>query len=326
MKSFSIKSKSEGPVRKNAFDDVQSASKYFGGDEDYGSEEGGDHGIRRAVSELGSSESKESRQQLVIPAQPNDLTFKSRSKELFKPIKQEPVSGQSSQSALSYGLNVLFSDGNKIKQEDSREVKVEQEDYTAPHSGEPKRPVSFEEKAFVQDISTRPDAPALDAYKRVPVEEFGAALLRGMGWKGDSSNKDKETEKEREDASSGLVQKRPAFLGLGAKSRDSASVNEAGSWGKGASRRPERSYVPLAKKDRQTGEIIREEDSKRSRSRSPPRDRGGRRYPEERHDSRYGGHRSRNERYRSSGSSYSRSDRDRDRDRNRDRDRPRYYR
>lgn len=315
MKSFSIKTKSEEPLRRNAFDSVKPAGSYFCAEEDDLTGEDAAHGVRRAVSELGSSEPSETKQ-LVIPAQPNNLAFKSSSKNLFKPIKQDPGSEQSSQTALSYGLNVLESERVKIKieREDGREVKVEENHRIASTSDKSRIriPSVSEEKAFVNDISTRPDAPAMDAYKRVPVEEFGAALLRGMGWKGDSSNQDQKTEKDREDASSGLVQKRPAFLGLGAKSRDSTLVNETGSWGKGASRRPERSYVPLAKKDRQTGEIIREEDPKRSRSRSPTRDRGGRQYPEERSDPRYYSHRSRSDRYRSSGRDH-RSDRDRER-------------
>ncbi|CAH0513742.1 unnamed protein product [Peronospora belbahrii] len=40
---------------------------------------------------------------------------------------------------------------------------------------------------YRHDVAQRPDAPDVhsDVYKSVPVEAFGAALLRGMGWKGD---------------------------------------------------------------------------------------------------------------------------------------------
>ncbi|KAJ2451414.1 hypothetical protein EV183_003640 [Coemansia sp. RSA 2336] len=44
-----------------------------------------------------------------------------------------------------------------------------------------------------------------DAYDRVPIEEFGAAMLRGMGWKGDDSKPSTEDTKPR-----------PSLLGLGA--------------------------------------------------------------------------------------------------------------
>ncbi|KAJ2764269.1 hypothetical protein IWQ57_005227, partial [Coemansia nantahalensis] len=41
-----------------------------------------------------------------------------------------------------------------------------------------------EERAFADDIGECSDVSD-DAYERVPVEEFGAAMLRGMGWTGD---------------------------------------------------------------------------------------------------------------------------------------------
>ena len=40
-----------------------------------------------------------------------------------------------------------------------------------------------EDDAFRTDVASRPDSASLDDYAAVPVEEFGAALLRGMGWK-----------------------------------------------------------------------------------------------------------------------------------------------
>lgn len=33
------------------------------------------------------------------------------------------------------------------------------------------------------DVALRPPEPTLDDYERIPVEEFGLAMLRGMGWK-----------------------------------------------------------------------------------------------------------------------------------------------
>ncbi|KAF7375918.1 Pre-mRNA-splicing factor spp2 [Mycena sanguinolenta] len=40
-----------------------------------------------------------------------------------------------------------------------------------------------EADAYKQDVDELPDAATLDDYNRVPVEQFGLALLRGMGWK-----------------------------------------------------------------------------------------------------------------------------------------------
>jgi G patch domain and KOW motifs-containing protein len=39
-----------------------------------------------------------------------------------------------------------------------------------------------EDERYRRDVAYRPEAPTLDAYERVPIAEFGAALLRGMGW------------------------------------------------------------------------------------------------------------------------------------------------
>lgn len=43
--------------------------------------------------------------------------------------------------------------------------------------------ITDERDRFNADVSSRPDEPHLDHYERVPIEEFGKALLRGMGWK-----------------------------------------------------------------------------------------------------------------------------------------------
>ena len=65
---------------------------------------------------------------------------------------------------------------------------------------------------YRHDISMRPDECELDDYSRVPIEEFGVGLLRGMGWErgrpiGKNSN-----------GKVGLIElkSRPSLLGLGA--------------------------------------------------------------------------------------------------------------
>ncbi|KAF9129867.1 hypothetical protein BGW39_003759 [Mortierella sp. 14UC] len=66
-----------------------------------------------------------------------------------------------------------------------------------------------EVEAFQKNLEDLPDEASLEDYANVPVEEFGAALLRGMGWKGDN-NGSEAVEYNR----------RPALLGLGAKPRE----------------------------------------------------------------------------------------------------------
>lgn len=111
-----------------------------------------------------------------------------------------------------------------------------------------------EDAAFKTDVASRPEMASLEDYAAVPVEEFGAALLRGMGWKeGD------EVGKRRGAASKPrVVEKRPAFLGIGAKAKE--EVPELGTWGKGdkrrRGRRPDTTYVPVIMVDKKTGRVV----------------------------------------------------------------------
>ncbi|EPE35246.1 hypothetical protein GLAREA_10943 [Glarea lozoyensis ATCC 20868] len=73
-----------------------------------------------------------------------------------------------------------------------------------------------EEDAYKRAVALAPDVSTLEDYERVPVEEFGAALLRGMGWKGQKEGKIKE------------VKRRQNLLGLGAKELKDAE--ELGAW------------------------------------------------------------------------------------------------
>lgn len=58
--------------------------------------------------------------------------------------------------------------------------------------------VQGEDEKFKRDISLRANDMDFksDAYKAVPVEEFGAALLRGMGWEGHSKEDENRMEKQ----------------------------------------------------------------------------------------------------------------------------------
>ncbi|KAH8089887.1 DExH-box splicing factor binding site-domain-containing protein [Cristinia sonorae] len=171
-----------------------------------------------------------------------------------------------------------------------------------------------EDDAFKQDVVALPDSATLDDYERVPVSQFGAALLRGMGWKeGEVASKSKRFQGKGQDGKQkGLVEPwipaaRPALLGIGAKEKE---VFDDGSKGKGKGR-PDKRYVPILKVEKNgsgSGGGSRERDGESrsgssSRRRSPEPSRGGssRRSPSPS------------------------SDRDRRRERERDRDRDREY-
>lgn len=65
---------------------------------------------------------------------------------------------------------------------------------------------------YRHDVSLRPDALDVhsDAYERIPIEDFGAALLRGMGWKGSVEEESKDSNEPKP---------RHKLLGLGATMR-----------------------------------------------------------------------------------------------------------
>ena len=121
-------------------------------------------------------------------------------------------------------------------------------------------PIS-EADALKQDVDELPDAATLDDYARVPVSQFGAALLRGMGWKEGTSASRK--------PGKGLIEPylpsaRPALLGIGAKEQE---VYDDGSKKGGKSKRPDRRYVPVVKQERSDTPS----NGKRDRSSSPRR-------------------------------------------------------
>lgn len=94
-------------------------------------------------------------------------------------------------------------------------------------------------------VSSNAQATLAD-YERVPVSQFGAALLRGMGWKeGTAASRTRP----------GLVEPwlpsaRPALLGIGAKERPQEDIPPSGN-GRFVSKRPEKRYVPIVKVQRE---------------------------------------------------------------------------
>lgn len=67
-----------------------------------------------------------------------------------------------------------------------------------------------EQEKYVKDMTILPKDPIKSTYDAVPVEEFGAAILRGMGWDESKSGKEKPLE----------IKQRPPLLGLGADPND----------------------------------------------------------------------------------------------------------
>lgn len=123
-------------------------------------------------------------------------------------------------------------------------------------------PAMTEEEAFERDFRSAPEMATLDDYARVPVEQFGAALLRGMGWKegeGIGSQRGKKIEKVK------VPERRPALLGIGAK-EEAAVKEEMGAWGKASRGKDAKIYNPVLLRDKRTGEMFTEEELEKKKA------------------------------------------------------------
>ena len=130
-----------------------------------------------------------------------------------------------------------------------------------------------EDDAYRRDASTAGEASTLADYDAMPVEEFGAALLRGMGWDGkERGPRPKE------------VKRRQNRLGLGAKelkeAEDLGGWNQAGGKKKSRPRLDEYRREESKKKEGR----VREDSYKRERERERDRGRDGHRDRDRFHD------------------------------------------
>ncbi|KAF4342357.1 pre-mRNA-splicing factor SPP2 [Fusarium beomiforme] len=110
-----------------------------------------------------------------------------------------------------------------------------------------------EEDAYRRDMQETGEASTLDDYEAMPVEEFGAALLRGMGWDGEPRGIVKE------------VKRRPNRLGLGAK--ELKGEEDLGGWNQNSkNRRPRLDEYRREESKRKEGRL-HEDSYKRERER-----------------------------------------------------------
>ena len=154
---------------------------------------------------------------------------------------------------------------------------------------------------YKRQVAAAPEPSTLEDYERIPVEEFGAALLRGMGWDG--------VKKEGR----GEVKRRPNLLGLGAKELKGAE--ELGAWVQKADvKRLNNSGRGPRKERRETTSQYREREAREKRERDNRN--GGSSYRDDRRDDRRNDRDRRDEmssRDSRDSRDYRRDDRDRDR-------------
>ncbi|KAK0454867.1 DExH-box splicing factor binding site-domain-containing protein [Armillaria borealis] len=279
---------------------------------------------------------------LVIPALKNkdwrELARKRRSANQYVPASGQArtgtdgsVGGMGTRDSINSGpvLSGLQTRKKviKVEQDVGQEMEVQMEDVTMEETEDQKAlrailagdtegidgpqvdiiptPVS-EDDAYKQDIDELPDPATLADYNRVPVSQFGAAMLRGMGWKEGTAATRKGGKGMVEPY---LPEARPALLGIGAKEQE---VYDDGSGKKNGNKRPDRRYVPVVK-------MSKDENGEKRRDRSVSPRRG--------HDSSRSSRRNSPDRYDDRRSKLSRQDDDYDREssRRRDRERDRDY-
>ncbi|KAF2842934.1 hypothetical protein M501DRAFT_926393 [Patellaria atrata CBS 101060] len=118
--------------------------------------------------------------------------------------------------------------------------------------------VDEEQDALLRDLDGAPENPTLDNYAAVPVEEFGAALLRGMGWKeGEAVGR----RRGQPSAKLRVPERRPALLGLGAKEDTTIAVQTRPGAKPGKNtKKVDQAYNPIVLRNVKTGEQLTEEE------------------------------------------------------------------
>ncbi|ORX53072.1 hypothetical protein DM01DRAFT_1336259 [Hesseltinella vesiculosa] len=166
-------------------------------------------------------------------------------------------------------------------------------------------PKQDEAAALRDDLASRADDTTMDDYEKIPVDAFGEALLRGLGWqKGEGIGRNRKTNKAPEIQP---AQQREALLGLGAKAQDMPDQKKKSR----SSRREAYEYKDssLFKKisKRRYDDDDSDHRSSSSRHHSNDRDRGSRSHSSSRHSSRPSSRQSSRERGSSSSRKRSRS-------------------
>ncbi|THY27438.1 hypothetical protein D6D00_04957 [Aureobasidium pullulans] len=184
--------------------------------------------------------------------------------------------------AVKYGLNVFAPTAAVVEEDTPMEQEVDQQEENAVKKTADQLAIdaltgaaptstltipaaaATEEDAFADSFHSAPPAPSLSDYAAVPVEEYGAAMLRGMGWKGPSTTPSLPTRNGKKPLP---PPKRPALLGIGADPNAAAQAEELGAWGKTSSsrangRKEPTMFIPVSMKNKKTGETLTEDELK----------------------------------------------------------------
>lgn len=223
--------------------------KQFGDGEDEDEEREQGHHVQESIGELAggriqSLEAKKEKEPLVIP-----LILQNEWREGDAAVGEKK--GETDEGEKKWGLSVTKrsntddndSDRMEVDEQDQEQEEVDNPPQTeeeaaisallAEASGKPKptntstttvpliamntvpglEDLANDSDKYRHDVALRPDAPDLEAYDRIPIEDFGTALLRGMGWK-EGRPIGRNTKNAIVEPI--LLEARPQLLGLGA--------------------------------------------------------------------------------------------------------------
>lgn len=112
-----------------------------------------------------------------------------------------------------------------------------------------------DDERFKLDIHSRPEDLSVksSAYENIPVEEFGAALLRGMGWEDNEKRKGNNQGNNKKEE---LLKMRPFRLGLGADPKEMEQKMKSGNQQSSSSTAPNVPKKPLVQPIRYPGSFL----------------------------------------------------------------------
>lgn len=208
--SFSFKKKNTGPkvqaVNKRGFEKVE--------------EDKDDIEIITGVDEKGiaGTKPKEVKEELVIPLIQTNRWDEKVLKQKNGQTKKSGVSdGAEKANAKQFTTDVkddaaaaVISEANKFLQIQETKGKKDQ-GMSIPLLLQNQVPDGFEAEEGPLKVDIRPESSKLEDYNSVPIEQFGLAMLRGMGFKADEG-----IGKTKQKINEIKVEVRPKGLGLGA--------------------------------------------------------------------------------------------------------------
>ncbi|CAI4051689.1 spliceosome ATPase-activating subunit SPP2 SKDI_15G2950 [Saccharomyces kudriavzevii IFO 1802] len=187
----------------------------------------------------------------------NKISLKLGNKNLKKNVSKKSKKKNSSQKGNLFSL-----DGTEVispphrSQDKIRIQSIDKFDLDGESFSKKKLVIKLTESTNAQNTATSSEEYVTEKeYSEVPIEEFGDALLRGMGWESDLEEDAKRGKEQSEMKDISNVSRiHPDGLGIGAKLNKDINVERS-------------SFMPVAKIDKLTGTKVSEEKKEEAESR-----------------------------------------------------------